>query len=307
MGLAALYYGAATHWRIKMPVEVVCEVCGKNFNVPPSRAKTAKTCSTACAGARQAKAYAAERVNLMCAWCGTEFSAPKSHAHRRKHCSKECADAAITGAKAPRVADGAEWAHTDGYVLEVARTHPFAVGDSVLQHRLVVEQWMREEAPSHAFLIDIDGAKYLRREIAVHHRNEDKRDNRRENLVACTNAAHRDIHDGRTPMRGAVWPEAGNEIAPESRKVGRSCEQCGAAFYTKRSAVKRGSGKFCSRVCYDASRYQGDLPATVAKRCLICGEEFHATRNKSLIGAGKYCSNACRYIAQRGIPPSAKR
>lgn len=290
-----------------MPVEVVCEVCGKNFNVPPTRAKTAKTCSTACAGARQAKAYAAERIKLMCAWCGKEFSAPKSHAHRRKHCSKECADAAITGAKAPRVADGAEWAHTDGYVLEVARTHPFAVGDSVLQHRLVVEQWMREEAPAHAFLIDIDGANYLRREIVVHHRNENRQDNCRENLVACTNAAHRDMHDGRIPMRGTVWPETGNEIDPEERIVKRNCEHCGATFYKTRYDVNRGAGRFCSRSCYDASKYQGDLPAIITKPCLICGKQFHVKREKVVKGAGKYCSNACRYIARRGIPPSAKR
>lgn len=290
-----------------MPVSIVCEVCGKSFNVPPGRAKTAKTCSTACAGVRQAKAYAVERAKLMCVWCGKEFAAPKCHAHRRKHCSKECADAAITGVKAPRVADGAEWAHADGYVLEVAREHPYAVGDSVLQHRLVVERWMREAAPMHAFLIEIDGVKYLRREIAVHHRNEDKRDNRRENLMACTNAAHRDIHSGRTPMRGTVWPETGNEILAEDRTVERKCEQCGAPFHKKRSDVARGSGRFCSRACYGESRYQGEMPAFVQRKCLVCGKEFAVKRGKVLSGVGKYCSNACRYVAQRGIPPSAKR
>lgn len=290
-----------------MPVTIVCEVCGNSFNVPPVRAKTAKTCSTACAGARQAKAYANERSKLKCAWCGKGFTAPKGHAHRRKHCSKTCADAAITGVKAPRVADGTERSHTDGYVLEVAREHPYAVGDSVLQHRLVVEQWMREAAPTHAFLIDIDGVKYLRREIAVHHRNENKRDNRRDNLMACTNAAHRDIHDGRAPMRGMVWPESGDELEPKARVAECKCEQCGAAFIMKVSDVNRGFGKFCSRSCYDASRYQGDLPAIVTKHCLVCGNEFNANREKVLKGFGKYCSNACRYIAQRGIPPNAKR
>lgn len=38
-----------------MPVELVCEVCGKTFNVKPSRVKNRHTCSRECSGKRHSK------------------------------------------------------------------------------------------------------------------------------------------------------------------------------------------------------------------------------------------------------------
>ena len=143
--------------------------------------------------------------------------------------------------------------HSSGYVLIASRDHPFAVTGYVLGHRLVVEERMRREAPGHHFLVEIEGIKYLRRDIDVHHKNEVKADNDPENLIACTAAAHKDMHQGRPVMRGCAWPANGAGIEFTDRKVALVCECCGGSFTKGLADVKRGAGRYCSRACYDAS------------------------------------------------------
>jgi hypothetical protein len=71
----------------------------------------------------------------------------------------------------------------------------------------VVEQHMRLRDPGHEFMVPIDGIRYLRPDIDVHHRNEVKDDNRVENLVALTNSAHMTLHKGSNhPQPGSYWP-----------------------------------------------------------------------------------------------------
>ena len=51
-----------------------------------------------------------------------------------------------------------------GYVFVYCSDHPFRNEDNhVLEHRLVMEQWLRKHNPNHPALIEIDGAKYLRK------------------------------------------------------------------------------------------------------------------------------------------------
>jgi hypothetical protein len=141
----------------------------------------------------------------------------------------------------------------DGYLYLLVHGHPFATqgGRYVFEHRLVVEQWMRDEAPDHHFLVAFDGVLYLRPEIDIHHRDENKRNNRPKNLLACTKAAHRAIHNGKPPMEGEVWPPIEGMVPFTPYRVTCTCEKCGTEFQMKRSAVARGAGKFCSRACYD--------------------------------------------------------
>jgi hypothetical protein len=146
-------------------------------------------------------------------------------------------------------ADGIEMMHGDGYVLERRRHHPFAVGTYVMQHRVVMEEWMRVEAPDHHFLTEIDGVKYLRREIHVHHRNRVKSDNERSNLLACTAATHKDIHAGRPIMSGTAWPVSEGEVPAVQRSFIRACEFCGKQMKVNRSSILRGGGRFCTKSC----------------------------------------------------------
>jgi hypothetical protein len=70
--------------------------------------------------------------------------------------------------------------------------HPHANGGYVPEHRVVIEQHLRQTDPEHPGL-GPDGC--LRRDWCVHHRNGDKGDNRLENLEPMPRHAHTsDLH-----------------------------------------------------------------------------------------------------------------
>lgn len=238
-------------------VAKTCVVCSSGFEVWPNREKTAITCSRICSGKWQAMGYAEARARKECAICKKEFFVPQSHAHRRNCCSRKCSAVFDSLRDHPVGELSKNWkggisVHSSGYLYMQKAGHPFtSTGDYVFVHRLVVEEWMRQEAPDHKFLVEVDGEKFLAPNIAVHHRDEDKRNNVRENLVACTRAAHQLIHEGKAPMVGTTWPEEPGSVAYEPTVITCKCEVCGEEFQKKRSEVKRGSGKYCTRTCYN--------------------------------------------------------
>lgn len=199
-----------------MPITKNCEVCGKEFSVPPVRANTARACSNACGYVIRGRSNQ-KRVVLECAHCKKPFETPVCNADRRVYCSYNCKhEAAEYKAKMSGLTSGennASWkggvaTHTDGYVLKRMPEHPFAVAGYVFEHRLAVETAMREQAPRHAFLVKLGNQVYLKRSIEVHHLDGSKNNNAIENLVACTSGAHREFHLGRKPKAGTYWPES---------------------------------------------------------------------------------------------------
>ena len=275
-----------------MSISKICPVCSKEFSVPECRALTAKACSQKCRGVLIAKDYEAKRIEHKCKQCGKSFKSPKCQGER-VYCSRGCAADSQ---------DGVITNHSDGYILERSVRHPFNVSGYVLQHRLVMESWMREIVPDHQFLIDINGVKHLRRDINVHHKNEVKNDNQRENLISCTSSAHRDIHDGRPIMQGTVWPQRGDEIAAVARRVKTTCKECGSQIQPTLCDVKRGGGKFCSKGC--AAKWNGNAKKNKIKRkCVECGTEFEACPSHIARGRSKFCSNSCRHKSRIGRNP----
>lgn len=287
-----------------MPICKACLVCGKEFEVANARAETAKACSQACRGVLIAKAYGEARVHKNCKQCGVPMSLSVGRAARGNgvFCSWRCKDESLVGSGGSiRSKDGDLLTLRTGYVYERARKHPFASRGRVFKHRLVMEGMLATAEPDHHFLVRIDGCLYLRPEIVVHHKNEDRGDNRPTNLVACTVAAHKDIHAGRAPMLGSVWPATGNEIEAVPTRVACTCKVCGASFMKKRSEVLAGAGRFCSYTCFRAEQGKSGLPALVSRTCEMCEAPFMSPRNRVLKGFGRFCSNACKDRAKKRV------
>ena len=76
---------------------------------------------------------------------------------------------------------GGTYIMSNGYVMAYAPEHPDASKGKgyVLQHRLVMERVL---------------GRYLTGSEIVHHRNEDKQDNRPENLELLTRSKHMKLH-----------------------------------------------------------------------------------------------------------------
>lgn len=108
---------------------------------------------------------------------------------RSKHCSKVCQhQAARTGA---------------GYVQT----------DAGMEHRVVMERHLGRKLSTHEH---------------VHHKNENKRDNRLENLEVLTVQEHTSLHR-------LIFPKT------------KTCEACGNLYMPHRQ--KRRTSKTCSKVC----------------------------------------------------------
>jgi len=89
------------------------------------------------------------------------------------------------GWKGGRVSDDS------GYIRLRMPDHPFARDGYVLEHRFVMEQYLGENYPNSPYLVMVGGELYLRQEPVVHHINEEKDDNRLENLFPFPDdAAH---------------------------------------------------------------------------------------------------------------------
>jgi hypothetical protein len=186
-----------------MKVKLICVVCGVGFFVYQSQVGKAKCCSNKC-GYIVRGLTNQKRSLLKCEYCGKQFEEHICHVDRRRFCSIKCKfdstvykaeqAARVSGKKNP-LWKGGIVKQSDGYVYQHNPEHPLSSKFSYkLQHRLVLEEKLKELESDHHFLTDIDGVKYLKPSIHIHHLNKDKKDNRFENLIAVTRTIHAYLH-----------------------------------------------------------------------------------------------------------------
>lgn len=192
-----------------MLIDKICEICGKQYQVPHWR-KESKYCCKECAN-KAAKA----KPNLICPVCGKEFHRKPYHLKRFKGtfgfcCSKKCDSKNRVehmsgeqnhqyGLKGHLNASfkNSDLVHKNHNVADVycyAPAHPFAdKRGRVLKHRLVVE------ASSHLYnseyFTEIDGYKCLKKGLDIHHIDGNHDNNNVSNLAVMTRAQHTSIHN----------------------------------------------------------------------------------------------------------------
>lgn len=156
-----------------MPVVVECEACGESFETYPSRIKRGggRFCSRDCAHPKRGE-------DRECAACGEVFyvQAAKIRAGYGFYCSNECADPG-RGCELDEHPNwsGGEYIDVKGYRWVLCDD-----GSYVAEHRLVMEQKL---------------GRRLKQDEHVHHRNENKLDNRPSNLEVINSSEHAVYHN----------------------------------------------------------------------------------------------------------------
>lgn len=185
----------------------ICPICGKEFQIPDFREKTAKYCSQECQ-----KISLKKKPNCICEICGKEFHLKPYSLNKSKHhcCSIECANKLKSklykgegnhqyGLKGPLNASfkGKEIIDKNNSVFDIKTyipDHPYAdKSGRVSKHRLIVEQNYNNY--DIKYFENINGKIYLKKTSQVHHINGDHNDNRVENLIPVTKAEHKIIHN----------------------------------------------------------------------------------------------------------------
>lgn len=133
-------------------------------------------------------------------------------------------------------------------------------GLNILEHRMIMEQHL--------------GRKLEPREH-VHHKNDDRTDNRLENLEVLDIVDHAIEHG---PKKDPTKWQTLN------------CRQCDKPFDCRVPLGGKPSAMYCSRECWKVF-----CAAKTNHSCHHCGQQFHAT-----LGAyRKYCSLSCSGIGRR--------
>ena len=161
------------YWKYHSTPNCKCVICGKEIYIRPNRLKSIKhgvTCSIECGSKNRSK------------W----FRGTENHQF---------------GLKEELNPTFKSWKHknSNGYIDVHKKDHPFCNTDGfVKEHRLVVEE--NADLFDSKYFVEIEGKKYLKPEVEVHHKNEIKDDNRIENLLPLTKVEHISLHNKQKEM-----------------------------------------------------------------------------------------------------------
>jgi dUTP pyrophosphatase len=180
-----------------------CLFCGKKFHLKPSALKRFKThyCSKSCQNEAR-KEYMKGEGNHQYSLKGRNNASWKSDVRESRY----------------------------GYIEVRDYNHPFCDKNGwVFEHRVIAEQFLLTPENS----IEVNGKMYLKREYEVHHKNFDRKDNRKENLEVMKHGEHRVLHNKLNPNKRN---EKGQFVAdePDLIKVKKVTE---TAIIPKRQSI----------------------------------------------------------------------
>ena len=234
-------------------MKIRCYVCSKPINASPSRLRNRTiTCSRICMG----KARKSEGFLGVCSNCGVSFRTKQSHFLKKKSpaCSKECGVAVKSkimsgignhqfGLKGELNSSyvGDIRLSSFGYVQVRSLLHPFRdVDDWCFYHRLVIEEHLRKEGCVD-YLAPVDGYPdlYLSKNFIVHHKDENKLNNKIDNLEVMTLSQHTRLHQKdlclhRSPESGQYVP--GKKL-PSGKLYKKSPLDAGLDIYSSEDAI----------------------------------------------------------------------
>lgn len=182
-----------------------CANCNKEVEIKHKKRLTLEYifCCKKCEGAYRSKNI---ENNCKCDWCGKEYHVKPNllDKYKKHYCSMEChanhKKEYFSGENnhqyGVKGSTNATWKSdfkitNYGYKKIRVLNHPFRdCDDFVFEHRLVAEKYLLNDNNS----IEIDGVRYLNPELEVHHIDEDKLNNRPENLQVLTKSEHSSLH-----------------------------------------------------------------------------------------------------------------
>lgn len=181
-----------------------CTECGKDIEIyHKKRLETEKIfCSRECNSIYVKKIH----LNTICPICGIKFYRKPyaKNKYKNTYCSKECHRKAKTeymkGEKNHQYGLkgnlNSSWKSDKkvsyyGYILVRCLDHPFKNSDDmVFEHRLIAEQYLLNDENS----VEINGKKYLKPELIVHHKDKNRKNNSVENLEIMSLSEHTSMH-----------------------------------------------------------------------------------------------------------------
>lgn len=198
-----------------MNIHKKCIICGKEFQVPHYREKTAKYCSKECANKSRFSSN-----NVVCTNCGKPFHMKPSRITKNKRncgyfCSKECFNeykkTRFRGTNNHQYGlkgnlnstfKNEDIFHCNNNVKDVLTycpNHPYSdYRGRVFKHRLVVEQ--NHSLFDASCFEKINGTIVLKKNFVVHHKDCDHSNNDVSNLEILTKGQHTSLHNKMNPM-----------------------------------------------------------------------------------------------------------
>lgn len=227
-------------------------------------------------------------VTVVCKQCGVKFEAKclRSGNGIRRFCSIACSNAWHVGRpnEKNRGERNGYWhggrTKTKGYIKIPSTNHPRRdQANRVFEHIIVAETIL---------------GRYLTGTETIHHINENRSDNRPDNLflfstVGVHTSYHKLVSSGKCdiismtniiPGSTGAGPEFIDSLTSSHKSV---CIICGTPFLPNKRSVDHGA-KYCSIACTHVGKIRIDV-----RICPACGKEFTVKPSS----VAKYCSRKC--------------